>query len=235
MKTADTKPNIDLPLEGMKKIVVVSVVILVIMAAVRDIYLHVYGTETALRGLNMFRLDAENNFGAWFASLMLASNAFLAFMCARSARAENDGPVSRNWFLISVILVCMSFEEIVGFHERTNDPIRGILNVDGLLYYAWVIPGAFLVAVVGAFFLPFLWKIPRRTAYGLFIAGAIYVSGALGMELIGALLVSQGEFESNQYRLAVLLEETMELSGLAILFWVLSDYIRDRTGAWRLT
>lgn len=53
-----------------------------------------------------------------------------------------------------------------------------------MLYFAWVIPYAVFAVVVAVAFVRFLGHLPSRTRLGFLVSGGLYVSGALGLELL---------------------------------------------------
>ena len=104
-------------------------------------------------------------------------------------------------------------------------PLRNAFDLTGILYYSWVIPGAIAVALIGAYYLPFLLRLPRRTAVLFTIAGGAYVGGALGMELVGGAVESATGKETVAYSISILIEEGLEIVGLTLFFYALTDHI----------
>ena len=78
--------------------------------------------------------------------------------------------------------------------------------------------GIIVVATVATVFFPFLLRLPRITAIRLFIAGAVYVSGALGLEMIGGYLAETFGQRSVPYVIETLLEESLENIGIVLAF-----------------
>jgi hypothetical protein len=64
-----------------------------------------------------------------------------------------------------------------------------------------------LLVALAIYFVPFMLRLPRPTAVRFFIAGAIFVSGAFGMEFIGGYFVSIGGEDYLPYRIASAFEE----------------------------
>lgn len=91
----------------------------------------------------------------------------------------------------------------------------------GLLFLAaLVLVGGFGLAMV-----PFLLSLPRRSA-ALFIAsGALFVGGALGLEMAsGYVITARGE-EAPLVALLAICEETLEMLGLALFTGALCDHL----------
>ena len=90
------------------------------------------------------------------------------------------------------------------------------------------------VAVVGAAFVPFLLPLPRPTARRFLLAGAIYVTGAVGLEILGNDMVRERLRHTLQYCLSTTVEEGMEMIGVILFIHTLLHYMRgSRNGVVR--
>ena len=82
----------------------------------------------------------------------------------------------------------------------------------------------------GLLFVPFLIGLPRATALRLLLAAAVYVGGALGLELVnGAVLAT--ERTSPLYLTLVCLEETLEVTGVLLAIYAVAFHLRKELGA----
>jgi hypothetical protein len=177
---------------------------------------------TLIKGFDM---DREDNFPTWYASMSLALAALLMALIAEWARRV-AGRWARHWQGLALLFVGLSMDELLELHERLIDPMKGLLHLDGLgiFRFAWVIPGLAGVAVLGLAYLRFLGALPPRIRRRIVLAGALYVVGAVGFEMLG------GAFESSAgrglaYALIVAVEETLEMLGVAVLIGALLEYI----------
>jgi hypothetical protein len=59
----------------------------------------------------------------------------------------------------------------------------------------------------------------------MLLAGSLYVGGVLGLELVGAALVSAELKDSVFYSLEVLIEEMLEMSGVVVFVYVLVAHL----------
>lgn len=66
--------------------------------------------------------------------------------------------------------------------------MRTLLGTGGVFYFAWVIPGAAFVCLFALAYLGFLLAMPRPIAMTMVLAGIIYVSGAIGAEMVGSII-----------------------------------------------
>lgn len=120
----------------------------------------------------------------------------------------------------------MSVDEALVLHERTSGPIREVLGLQGkgILRDAWVILGALAAGIVALVYVPFLKALPRRTSGLILLSGMIFVSGALGLEMVGGAIAQ----ENGRYVLVVQVvaaaEELLQLVGIATFIFALSDY-----------
>lgn len=162
---------------------------------------------------NQIALDRENSLPTWWATILLAiagSSMLLTGMLERGQLASTW----RGWRWLGIGFLYASLDEAASLHEHFGRLLMG-LQTGGLLTYSWVIVGLAIVAVVGALFLPFLLRLPRRTAWRLVIAGAIFLGGAIGVEMFGG-AVSQSADTGFAFQALFMLEETLEMLGVIL-------------------
>lgn len=103
--------------------------------------------------------------------------------------------------------------------------------------FPWLVIGVPLALLVGLLLLPLVLSLPKRTTLGILAAGALFLSGAVGMELLSGYVLAYQEWVVNsRYVLVTLIEETLEMLaiGLAVAS-LLSLFERDvDTGTWRV-
>jgi hypothetical protein len=173
-----------------------------------------------IEGTSFINLNGEQNIGAWFSATMLAACAWLLLVSGKQGVARGR-PCSRFWFVLAVTFVALSIDEASSIHEMLMEPIHETLHTHGIFRYAWVIPALIMVPTFAASSIPFLISLPRRTACCFVVSGAIYVSGALGMEMIGGLTDGHGR----TFVLCYLIEETLEIVGILTFFFALMDHL----------
>lgn len=186
----------------------------------------VTGTMPGNRFLELatvFDLNSEANVPSWFQSGLLALCAGVLWTVGERVRRRGM-PDERRWRLLSLVFVVLSLDELAALHEHLTLPVRGALHLSGLLTYSWVVVAVPVVALLGAFYLPFVRRLPRRTALGVVVAGAVYVTGAVLIEMIGGELVSLGDAHSVAYVVESTVEEIFEMSGLLLFLRTLDLY-----------
>jgi hypothetical protein len=182
---------------------------------------------TSLRA--RFNLDGEGNLPAKYATLQLLMASGLLLMLFIEARRACRGR-AWHWLVLASVFTFLAFDEYYSIHERLSLPMQQLLGSGRVLRFAWVLPYGALVAMFAAAFLRFWRDLPQRARREVALAAAVYVGGALGMEIIGSLISTHLGEESLPYALEVLVEETMELVGIALFITALAGLLRDRVG-----
>lgn len=155
-------------------------------------------------------VNREKNLATAFSGLLLLTCALLLGLIAyRSDRFR------RHWWGLSALFCLMAVDECAMLHERLNTYLDDRLDIGGLFYYSWVIPGLALVLLLLGVFARFIAHLPRSIQIRFLLAGGIYVLGALGMEMISGYYIDRYG-EGNLPLLALLngLEESAEMVGL---------------------
>lgn len=184
---------------------------------VQDIVIWASGTSEKIWVLDV---DSENSIYTWFSTLLLGLAALIAFSLA-SHKAEQNNTFRKQWVIVGIILLIMSMDEMLSFHEHLSGLLRRALSTSGVFTFAWVIPAIFIVVIIGLMFWPFMRSLPSHIARGIFLAGAVFVTGAIGMEMVAGLYISESgtrdAFRSPIYRFLTSIEEGLEVIGVIIL------------------
>lgn len=164
----------------------------------------------------LFWVDAEANIPTFFSALVLV---FGAVLVGRMALAErrSGGAFARHWTGLALIMLFLAVDESTALHEMLIEPVRDALGTSGYLRFAWVIPGSIAVAVFVLAYVRFLRSIPRETAVRMVVAGAVFVAGALGLEMVGGQFKTVYGEISRKYITVASAEELCEMLG-ALLF-----------------
>lgn len=176
-----------------------------------------------------FDLEGEANFPAWYGSVLLLLCAILSAAIAALRSGERHS-LHWQWLGLAVIFLGMSADEVAVIHELTIAPLRKVLGLGGLLWHSWVILGAAMVVLVGLIYLPFLARLPRATAGRILAAGLVFVSGAIGLEMIGGAMIEAHGRTNLPYVLVMSCEEAAEMAGLILYIRALLLYVRDHVG-----
>ena len=82
-----------------------------------------------------------------------------------------------------------------------------------------------LIIFLAVFYSRFLFKLPKATRISFIIAGLIYITGLLGIEMLGGYYYELHAGESLTYSLITTLEESLEMLGLILFIRALLDYL----------
>lgn len=175
--------------------------------------------------ISLFYLDKEYNIPTYFASLLLLiTSIVLAYIFIQNQLRNTSHRY--YWAILSFIFLLMSMDEYMGLHERLIDPLRAYLDPGKWLYFTWVVPAAVAVLITGLFFLRFFFNLRSRIRKMFFIAGALYISGALGVEMLGGYVTHVYGQRSLHYPMTVNLEEFMEMFAIAYFIYALLIYLQ---------
>lgn len=196
-----------------------------------QLFRYVTGHDHVFGLLRIFNLDLESNIPALFSVVLLLLASFLLAIIALLEK-KRAGTDVLQWALLSAGFGLMAIDESVSIHELFITPVRAWLGGQnlGIFYFAWVLPAIALVLVLGAYFLPFLFRLPAATRYAFVAAAVVYLGGAIGVELI------EGQFRERQgnqnltYNLIVSIEEGLEMTGVILFIYALLSYLADYHG-----
>jgi len=193
-----------------------------------------HGMGTALGFIENFDIEEEANFPTYFSTMLLLAAAFLLAVIARIQRLAGNRMATR-WGVLAAIFVFMSLDESIGFHELVGRRMPNLDALGGTLHYAWVVPAAIAVVIVGLYFLPFLAKLPNPHRRWFIVSGFVYVGGALGVELAESAIAARTGDETWPYQLVATLQESMEMLGVSLFIWALLKFIGSRDPVLRAT
>lgn len=164
--------------------------------------------------------------------MLLLAGGLLAFIAIWKFRFHQLNKV--YWMMLSAIFLYMAADEVFLIHEtKWRSPLAGyVLEVAeefellSYFHYTWTATGVVFVLFFGLVFLRFFLSLPNYYKIGFFLSGLVFVSGALGIELVsGNLFVNQGY--GGLYNTLEIVEEGLEMSGMVIFISTLIRYIRE--------
>lgn len=174
--------------------------------------------ETLIPRHQFLDMDDEISVPTWWQqSLNLAGGVACLFVAGVRRRAgERD--VGR-WRILGAIFVYLSLDEGTQLHEGLIDPMKRAFDIDGgPLEFAWVIPGMVALLVFAAFYLRFWLALPSRPRLLIGLAGALFVGGGLGIEMIGG-WHKTNVGDASGYALIIGFEEFFEMIGVALFLY----------------
>jgi len=180
----------------------------------------------------MHRLDLgfEPSLANWYSSVAMLACAGLILVIAVHKRRSGES-YAAHWYGFSGLMLLLAVDENVMLHELANRTLNQWLGGRGILHYTWVVPGALFTLLVTLLYLGFLRHFGPRMRWLLISSGAVFVSGALGMEMVEGVLVEEYGLADLRFTLALAIEEGLEMLGIVLLVYSLLDYIERHLGS----
>jgi hypothetical protein len=159
--------------------------------------------------IDFLDVDVENSLSQWVQTATLLGLAVLLGLSATAARSHRFG-----WWAMAAIFVYLSIDEGSRLHENLIPLLHRYFDPSGIFLFAWVVPAAALVAAFVAAYARLIRDLDPVTRRRFLLAGALYVSGTIGMELVGGWWATDNGFDNATYQmLLVALEEMFEVAG----------------------
>ncbi len=174
-------------------------------------------------GVAELNVDQEQSVPTWFSSSLLLLCSLLLAAIAFIVR-KTGGRYVPHWAAMSMIFVFLSLDEMMSVHERLIGPLRTSLQTGGLLHFAWVIPAVAFVIIFVLAYSRFLLNLPATFRWLFIAGGGIYVSGTLGLEMLGGLWADSHGEANPTYRALTTVEEFLEMIGAALFLYALMRY-----------
>lgn len=175
-----------------------------------------------------FDFVEEGNFANYYQSAQLLLNSVLLLLIW--AVQKPAAPDRWRWLVLAGAFLFLSADEVAQIHETTVAVlIAGTRqNEDGKTGWFWVyLP---VLAVFGAAYIPFLQRLPRRTAVLFVLSGSIYIGGAVVMERIANWFAETHGDETVGYVVIDNFSEFMESAGMALFAYTLLSYLAAEAG-----
>jgi hypothetical protein len=180
-----------------------------------------------------FDVGGEQTVAAWVSSMLMLICALILFYLATVKRQLGQA-YAMHWLGLSVVFLGLSMDEAVGFHEMTIMPLRETLQTGGVFLYAWVIPALLFVGALGIVYLGFLWHLEAAFRLRFVLAGALFVGGAVGFEMLEGAFAAFYQQHRLVHEAAVHLEDTLEFAGVLVFLHSLLLYARHQSDELRL-
>ncbi|HET7810341.1 MAG TPA: hypothetical protein VFL16_07170 [Steroidobacteraceae bacterium] len=213
-----------------------AMAVMVLLGLLRDVLRSFFGMDR-MGGMGpLVDLDEEYNLPTLFSVVLLLLASVAAFAACKLFSPE---AVSRKWgwYLLSAGFLVMAADEFVGLHDRIGKIAKEVWGDDafhGTFRFVWPIPALGLLIVLACIFVPFLRHLPTALRRRLCAAGAVYVVGAVGMEMVGGWYyehVAHADHSDFGYSLLTVTEEGMEMAGVILFIATLLREVREGAGS----
>lgn len=170
----------------------------------------------------VFDFNTEANLPTLFSTLLLVmASVLLAYTHVLKAGKT----LFSHWSVLSAVFLFLAIDENISLHEGLNVVLKQIFPFDGYLFYPWVLPYCLLFGMGALIYFPFLLKLPRPTFRIFLISGALFVTGAAGLEMLEGRQDSLYGHSNPLTALWYTVEETFEMSGVALFLNGLLRYL----------
>lgn len=174
--------------------------------------------------IRFFHLESEGNLPTLFSSFLLFTSSVLLFLIYFSEK--NSERKNHEWCVLGLIFLYLGLDEGAQIHEMINVFFRGILPAKGIFFHAWVIPFGIVFLILAGYFFPFLRQLEKRHQQLFFLSGFLYVLGGFFMEMWSGYRLDNYGFDFG-YGLINTLEEVLEMTGISLFIYSLTDYIKS--------
>lgn len=134
----------------------------------------------------LFDMDLEANLPTFYNSLLFFLCAAIAWLKGRG----RTGVLRRGWLVLTGAFLFLGVDEGSQIHEKFMLVTLRLINHGeqtgthlGWLYYAWVIPYGLAAVLLFSALARWFFHIDAQLRKGLIIAGAVYLSGAVFLEM----------------------------------------------------
>lgn len=147
----------------------------------------------------LFNVDEEASVPTWWSSAVLGMLGLLTAVVG-SEKAESRTALFA-WWALAAAFGLMSLDEVAMLHERAGY----LVDNGGALHYArWILVWLPVAALLGIPIVWQLWQSSRRLVIGLIIGAFVFLSGAVGTEMVNSMI----RYESRAALQAGLVEGT---------------------------
>lgn len=198
--------------------------VLTILGVIYQCLKHLYDGAAFLILLSPFNLNEERNIPTLYSTTLLL---LAAVLLMRIAVLKQRDRYHHHWMGLSILFFYLSVDEATSIHEEMEQARDFLsLGTGNFLYKdAWVVIGIVFVAMIGLLYSRFIWALPKPTRIQFLLAAAIYILGALGMEIVGGYWrFSHGSAVIYDVVL-ITLEELLEMLGIVLFIYTLSQVL----------
>jgi len=169
--------------------------------------------------------DYEANIPTLFSSLILIIASGLFLVLATLSRIES--PRDRKfWIGLAIVFLFLGIDEGAKIHEKIGDWFEQFVNAEGYIYYPWVLPYVAVFLVLVAAYFKFYLRLPRHTQIGLFVAAAMFLFGAVVLDMLGGNEADANGTSTIYYSVLYTIEEILEMTGVIVLIRTLLIYMK---------
>lgn len=173
----------------------------------------------------LFNVDYENNIPTLFAAFILFLASILLFLVASAKQRQNDR-FTNHWRVLSILFLYLSLDELLSIHETINKNLGE--NLQSWQSGPWDILNSVLISVFVLAYINFFLRLPVKIQRLFFIAGSLFVLGALGIELACVHHLSNICHGSGfTAEIIITVEELLEMIGITVFIYAVLLYMNS--------
>lgn len=198
---------------------------LVVIHIVGQSYRYIFNEGIENKLIRLFNLDKEFCIPSLYSSCALLLCSILLAIIAKDKKKKQNR-YYQHWKYLALIFLYLAVDEGIIIHERSIVKVRNALDLDGFFYYAWIVPAIILFSLFCLVYLKFVRSLPKKTRILFILCAATFVSGAIGVEMIGGKITALQGQGNLTYIFAATIEEFLEMIAIAGYIYSLLDYIK---------
>ena len=198
------------------------VTVVIALSLFADIFTKITGHSRLLGFLRLLDVSSEQSIPTYVSVINLLLASILIFIIYNYEKTNKQNGAG-YWLFLSTLFLFLSVDESAKIHENFGKVhaylVRKELISPILDSHQWLPFGVFFVFVISIVLLPFIRELPADTRRYFLIAGCVFVTGAVGFEYLGAVMLETGFVDSRKdmvYIVRGLFEEGFEMYGVAI-------------------
>ena len=121
------------------------------------------------------------------------------------------------WKGLSLVLFFAVADELASFHERITAPLRSLLELQGVFYFAWVVPALVVLFILFLLSARTLLWLTSGVRDRLLLGFLVAAFGAIGLEMAAGPIAEMSQHNGWGYFFLSLLEEAFEFAGSVLI------------------
>jgi hypothetical protein len=202
---------------SLKGVLLAAGPVICILGLAAELWYALSGTDRFHDWVVLLSLSEEQNLPTWYSSILLFGSGWMLWHRAAAATSYR-----RHWQAMSLGLFLASLDDFAELHER----LGGWLGSSGVLYFDWILPASAAMLVLAVLYIPFVRDLPGATRKGFLTAGAIFLSGALLMEMPLGYWTERHGPDNLEYALIDWVEESLEILGASLFVLAVQRELR---------
>lgn len=208
------------------KTLLIIAFMLIVASIAGQMMKYVFGHPTVHGLVPLFDVSQEQNIPTLFSVLLLTICSILLCVAFYFDHKQAAG-LKMYWATLAAGFTYLAVDEFAELHEKFGLSVRPFMGeyLHGFFYYSWVVPALAMVLFLSIFYSSFLFKLPKIIRINFIIAAIIYVTGLIGIEMLGGNYHELNGSENLTYSMITTLEESLEMLGLILFIRALLNYL----------